>query len=384
MKLNQLTIYLLLLVIISSCHSSKILTADQKSTSETRKLYNILLERSEKGIMIGYEDALAYGIGWKEEEGMCDMYRSSGEYPAVYGWDIGDIHKNQNLDTVSFSKMINWIKKVHLMGGINTISWHMDNPVTGASSWDKSKIALQILPGGEAHDRFLNKLDRAAILLKNCKINNTFIPIIFRPFHEHNGDWFWWGKGNVSESEYIELYQFIANYFKSKHKIHHLIYAFSPDRSRITNLDNEEDYLYGYPGDEYVDLIGLDNYKDMDINPVDSLDQKAINNFIKSLEMVTEIATNKGKLSALTETGNEGIKDNKWFTKKLLNPLLKSEKAQKISYILMWRNANTSHHYMVYPEHPVKDDFIEFINHPLILTLSDVGSKKWKFYTKAH
>ena len=328
-------LYIFLLVLLSSCGSSIVLTSDKQSTAETRK---------------------------------------------IYGWDIGDIHKNENLDSVSFPKMINWIKKVHLMGGINTISWHMDNPVSGASSWDKSKIAADILPGGQAHDLFLTKLDRAALMLKNCKINNVYIPIIFRPFHEHNGDWFWWGKGNVKE-EYILLYRFVVDYFKIKHNIHHLIYAFSPDRSRIMDLNLESDYLYGYPGDDYVDLIGIDNYMDMSTNPIDSLEQKAIRNFVKSLEMITQIAANKGKLSALTETGYEGIKDNKWFTRKLLKPILSSGAAQRISYILMWRNANKSHHYMVYPEHPVKDDFIEFINHPVIFTLNDISGKKKIFYS---
>lgn len=385
MKYNtpSLSIYIVLLAFLTSCGRGTVLTSDQKSTSETSDLYNKLIKRSGKGIMVGYQDALAYGIGWKEKDDMCDMYRSSGEYPAIYGWDIGNIHKNENLDSVSFPKMINWIKKVHLMGGINTISWHMDNPVTGASSWDKSKIAQDILPGGKAHELFVSKLDRAAIMLKNCKINDTYIPIIFRPFHEHNGDWFWWGKGNVTEEEYQSLYRFVVDYFRNNHNIHHLIYAFSPDRSRIEDLDDESQYLYGYPGDSYVDLIGIDNYMDMGISSVDTINEKAINNFVKSLEMVTEIAANKGKLSALTETGSEGIKDNKWFTKKILNPLLTSEKAQRISYILMWRNANKTHHYMVYPEHPVRDDFIEFINHPLILTLSDVSKNKRKFYSQA-
>jgi mannan endo-1,4-beta-mannosidase len=352
------------------------LFSDAQATKETRKRFQQLRTLSSQGVMIGYQDALAYGVGWTEDDNMCDMYRTSGEYPAVFGWDFGDIHKSTNLDTVSFSKMVNWIKRVHLMGGINTISWHMDNPVTGASSWDKADIAGLILPGGEHHDKFIERLDKAARLIKNCRNGNKPIPIIFRPFHEHNGDWFWWGKGNTSEEDYVALYRFVFNYFTQVHGIHQLIYAFSPDRSRLKDTFSREEYLYAYPGDEYVDLLGLDNYQDVKVSENDSTKEQSIQKFILSLEILTDIAAEKGKVAALTETGLEGIKEKMWFTNRILEPLLSSEKAQRISYIHLWRNANTVHHYMIYPEHPNKDDFIEFVNEPIILTLKDISHKK--------
>src|SRR5699024_9308538 len=94
-----------------------------------------------------------------------------------------------------------------------------------------------ILPGGENHESFLTKLDLVADFLKDCKVGSTYVPIIFRPWHEHNGDWFWWGKGNASEEDYIALFRFTVDYLKDKKGIHHLIYAFSPDRSRL-NMDS--------------------------------------------------------------------------------------------------------------------------------------------------
>lgn len=365
-------------MLIVSCHTYAPLQSDNKATNETKKKYSTLKKWSSEGTMIGYEDALAYGIGWKEDDGKCDMYRTSGQYPAIYGWDIGDIHKSTNLDTVSFGRMINWIKEIHQMGGINTISWHMDNPVTGESSWDISDIVKHIIPGGKHHSKLKEKLDKAAVFINNCKVGDQAIPIVFRPFHEHNGDWFWWGKGHTSEADYISLYRFVVDYFKTEHNIHHLIYAFSPDRSRISNVDDRQEYLYGYPGDDYVDLIGIDNYQDLKISDNDSIRQINIKNFVTSLEMVTDIAAEKGKLSALTETGVEGIKSDHWFMEQIYEPLMSSDKAQRISYILFWRNANTSHHFMTYPEHQGKDDFIKFVNDPKILTLKDIGRQPTK------
>jgi mannan endo-1,4-beta-mannosidase len=361
------------------CQSYAPLSSDKNATWATKKAYHNLANISSSGIMIGYEDALAYGIGWWDEKDMCDMYRVSGEYPAIYGWDLGDIHNTQNLDTVSFSRMIDWIKEVHLSGGINTVSWHMDNPVSGASSWDKSDIVSSILPGGSHHQNLLYKLDRSARFLKNCKIGNAYIPIIFRPFHEHNGDWFWWGKGNTTEANYIKLYQFVAHYLQNEHDIHHLIYAFSPDRSRISNVLDTSAYLYGYPGDSYVDLIGIDNYHDVRPSENASTNTQAIKNFVTSLEVVTEIALQKGKVAALTETGFEGIKDDRWFTEWILKPLLSSQKAQRIAYILFWRNRNTKHHYMAYPKHRAEKDFIQFVNDPNILTLKDIQKQTPKY-----
>ena len=368
---------LIMLIILTATFSCKVippLHSDPDASKATKKAYQRFKHLSNEGTMIGYEDALAYGIGWRGGGiEQCDMYRASGAYPAVYGWDLGDIHKTANLDTVPFSNMIEWIKLVHDHGGINTISWHMDNPVNGNSSWDKTPVGQDILPGGAHHDQLLEKLDRAASFLKACKSDNSHVPIIFRPYHEHNGNWFWWGKGNLTEEEYIALFQFTADYLRKAHSIHHLIYAFSPDRSRIATPSDTSAYFYGYPGDEYVDLIGLDNYRDVRATGVDSLNQIGIENLKLSLEMITDIAEQKGKIAALTETGSESITDEKWFTQRLLKPLLSSEKAQRLSYILTWRNANTVHHYMTYPGHLSQDDFKDFISHPHTLSLEDIG-----------
>lgn len=370
----------ILLCIFSSCNSSRVFTSDKNSNNAAKGLLE-RLKNTKEGFMVGYEDALAYGVDWKAEKNMCDMYRTSGEYPAIYGWDLGDVHTARNLDNVSFVNMLVWIRQVHQSGGINTISFHMDEPISGESSWTKVKIMKDILPGGKHHDKIKTHLDHAAKFLKNCKIGDDYIPIIFRPWHEHNGDWFWWGKGNADEQDYIKLYQFTADYFKKEHNIHHLLYAFSPDRSRIKNIEDKSEYLYGYPGDDYVDLIGLDNYWDVKQSGEKNTDEKSIKSFVRSLEVLSDVAEERGKIAALTETGLESINNDKWFTERILNPIKSSEKAQKIKYILFWRNNDTKHHFMAYPEHTVKDDFNVFIKDPLTLTLKDIGKDLEQTFT---
>ena len=358
-----------------SCKSSKLLTSDRSSTKEVQLLYKRLAATSGKGIITGYEDALAYGLGWWAQDGMCDMYRVTGQYPGIYGWDLGDIHEDRNLDSVSFADMRKWMKKIHANGGINTISFHMDNPIDGHSSWDTSKIVKDLLPGGKYHNLLLKQLDLAAEYIKTLKSENGQpLPIVYRPFHEHNGNWFWWGKGNASEEDYKTLFRFNVEYFRNKHGIHNLLFAFSPDRSRLKNGSDKEGYLYGYPGDQYVDILGLDNYMDVKASSNDSINVAGAKSLVACLEMVTDLAVEKGKLSALSETGSEGIKDANWFSNRILKPIKSSPKAQRISYMLFWRNFSVTHHYMSYPGHLSENDLKTFVNDPMIYTLKDIGT----------
>lgn len=364
----------ILLLGFSSCaQSNDHLLVDPKATNETKALYQNLFKVSEHGFMFGHEDTDAYGIGWWAEKANSDVKEVTGSYPAVHGWDLGNIDRDFNIDTVDFEKMKDWIRATYKRGGVNTISWHIPNMVTGTHSWDKTPSVAAILPGGNKHEAFLKKLDHVADFLEDCKVGNTFIPIVFRPWHEHNGDWFWWGKGNATEEDYIALWRFTVDYLKNEKDIHHLIYSFSPDRSRM-NIDSaaHESYLYGYPGDDYVDVLGLDNYWDVghQANQNDSLIQKV--QFVKSLELVTEIARDKGKLAALTETGSAGIKNPDWFTEVILNPIKENQETIDIAWMLVWRNRFPGEAMAPYPSHPAAEDFKEFEIDSLTLFEDDI------------
>lgn len=355
------------LILFSACKTYAPLPSNVNASRNTKKAYQALKDNAKRGVMFGYEDAMAYGIGWKETEDSCDMYRVTQEWPAIYGWDLGDIHSDYNLDHVSFAKMIFWMKKVNKMGGINTLSWHLDDPGTGNDSWTKESVVEHLIPGGQYHNLYKERLDMAAVFLKQLNF-----PVIWRPFHEHNGDWFWWGKGNATEKDYITLYRFTADYFRVQHKLNNLIYAFSPDRGRLPDCENVADYLYGYPGDDYVDIIGLDDYHDMKSSENEQENQKHMDEYRRAVEMIVDLAEKKGKVAAVTETGLDKLDNENWFTQRLWGPLANSEKAQKIAYIQVWRNRDTDHFYVPYPGHKTANDFKEFIKNEKILTLKDI------------
>lgn len=371
-KISYLAFYIM--VLIASCTSANqghLKLIDDQATEETSNLYQNLNRLADKGIMFGHEDAMAYGISWNGEENRSDVKDVVGTHPAVHGYDLGQISSSSyNLDSVPFERMVTMIKDVYSRGGINTISWHMYNPATNGGSWDKDSVVKDMLPGGKYHEVFKGKLDKAAEFFSQLKSGNTFIPIIFRPFHEHNGDWFWWGKGNCSEEDYIQLWKFTVDYLKNTRQVHHLIYAFSPDRSRLNLTEAEKEYYYGYPGDDYVDIIGLDNY--IDVRPGEENSQKEIDDYTTSLQLITKIAEEKQKIAALTETGLEKIPVPDWFTSRLLKPIKKSSQPIRISYILVWRNASTEHHFGPFPGHPSEQDFKKFYKDKMTLFENDL------------
>jgi mannan endo-1,4-beta-mannosidase len=354
--------------------------ADPRATGKTTRLYHNLKIISQQGFMLGHQDDQAYGVGWKAEPGRSDVLETAGSYPAVHGWDIGKrLIYDFNIDTVNFDDMVLWMKEAYKRGGINTISWHLDNLTSGGNSWDRTSSVKDILPGGSKHQSFVQELDLLATMLGRLKQGFSRIPVIFRPWHEHNGGWFWWGKGNCTEQEYVQLFRFTVEYLRDQKKIHHLLYAFSPDRSQWNLNDSaRENYFYGYPGDDYVDIIGLDNYGDVGRSGGPDSPELQRERFITSLKLITEIAREKDKVAALTETGLEGVSQPDWFTRVILEPIMEHDEEIDIAWVLMWRNANTGHHYAPYSGHASEPDFRVFEKNPATLFEKDL----WKPYNR--
>jgi mannan endo-1,4-beta-mannosidase len=364
-------------LVLSGCNASSGQSAmentmvDANATAETRALFRNLKNISARHILFGHQDALAYGVG-RRHDGMefSDVKDVAGAYPAVYGWDIGHIAHETNIDSVPFSQIVNFIKEGYRRGGVITISWHEMKPGPDKKIWSQEPKPSKMLPGGEMHNEFKEKLKLVGNFFYQLKdANGRPIPVIFRPFHEHNGDWFWWGTQNATPQEYIDLWRFTVDYLKDTLKINHLLYAISPDRSRMATADRHEDFLYAYPGDEYVDIIGLDNYWDVGRSFVhNSICRETEDSlFLLSLKTLVQIAESKNKIPALTETGLNMLTEPDWFTERILKPIKDDSVAIRIAYILVWRNAWHSHFYTPFPGHPAVPDFMEFYQDDLVL-----------------
>jgi mannan endo-1,4-beta-mannosidase len=334
---------------------------DKLATKETVALYYNLHNISGKGVLFGHQDDVAYGVGWKAEEGRSDIKDVCGSYPALYGWDVSKLGNTFNIDSVDFEKMKGWIREAFQRGGINTVSWHMDNPATGGDSWDKTPAVSKILPGGEKHEFYKQRLDLFAKFLKDLNTeDDTLIPVIFRPFHEHTGNWFWWGKGNCTAKEFVDLWQFTVRYLRDEKEVHHLLYSYSTDQ-----FNSREQYLEFYPGDEFVDVIAFDDYHS--IKHLKDRDK-----FVFRLRSVVEIAESKQKIAAFSETGLEKVPDATWFTNILLEGIKADDIGSRIAYVMVWRNAWPHHHYAPYPGHPAASDFIKFREDPFTIFEDDL------------
>jgi mannan endo-1,4-beta-mannosidase len=317
--------------------------------------------------MFGHQDALAYGVKWKVEEGRSDVKDVAGSHPAVFGWELGDLELGtaENLDDVDFENMKRWIKQGYEAGGVITISWHMNNPVSGGNAWDTTRAVYAILPGGEKHELYRTWLDAFAEFDGDLQTSlGRPIPIIFRPFHEHSGSWFWWGGANVTADEYVELWRFTVDYLRGEKGLHNLLYAYSTDV-----FSDEADYLEHYPGHEYVDILGYDDYQALRAD-------ESVPLMTTRLATLVAMAEESGKVAALTETGLEGVSVPNWWTGRLLKAIESDSLSRRISYALVWRNANEvdipGHHYGPYAGHPSAPDFVQFAADPFVLLLDEL------------
>jgi mannan endo-1,4-beta-mannosidase len=335
-------------------------TVDPNITKETKALYANLKKISAKGIMFGHQDDALYGHTWKYDADASDVKSVAGDYPAVFGWELGNLELGcaQSLDSVNFDTIRQRIKEVYRRGAVNTISWHVNNPL-GGNAWNcnTTEAVKSILPGGTKNALFRQWLDRVATFLGSLKDDRgKMIPILFRPFHEHTGTWFWWGRKQCSPQEYISLWKYTVNYLVKTKRLHNLLFVYSPDYCAT-----EKEYFERYPGNDQVDVLGNDIYH---FNGTAG-SQVFIEKVTHSLAFVTKAAAIRNKVAALSETGLEGLSVSNWWT----GVIHKAIAGSGIAYFLVWRNAYDIHtqFFAPYPGQASVEDFILFKNKKDIL-----------------
>ncbi|RIW34244.1 beta-mannosidase [Bacillus salacetis] len=374
--------------------------ADQNATQNTRSLFAYLNSISGKEVLFGHQHATDEGITITREEGIVesDVKNSVGDYPAVFGWDTlslqgdekpgvpGDLEQSRKNLAAS-------MRQAHEMGGVVALSTHFPNFLTGGRYNDTSeRVAQSILPGGEKNAEFRAFLDNIALFANELKDDQgELIPVLFRPFHEQNGGWFWWGSKTTSASEYKELYRYTVEYLRDQKDVHNFLYVFSPNGTFSGNADT---YLQTYPGDDYVDILGMDQYD----NQAAPGTEQFLNNLVDDLAMISRLSEEKGKIPAISEYGyspqgmkTEGNGDLEWFTK-VMDAIKADPDAKKIAYMQTWANfALNGNLFVPYKnapdglgDHELLPDFIDYYKDPYTSFLNEVeGVYKYKHVTAA-
>jgi len=368
---------------------------DSNLTSETRDLLQSLRTPQRTGILFGHQNSTFYGLdenakSWKnngtQNTDRSDVKTATGSHAALLGADIADaIHNGFNSKIPSNGDEIRRnFQAAARRGQVVTLSWHAHDPIN--PEWDYDDFANHqkdpalwekmdpnkkdrrsrceaILNDPKVNGNFMKSLESMAGLFKSIKDDQGKpIPILFRPFHEQTGAWFWWGKGHCSEKDFADIWRLTVRTLRDKHDVHQLIYVYSPNQMN----DTPGTYYQGYPGDEYVDVLAIDAYHDLDT-------EAGAAKTGQDLAWMVREARKKGKVAALSETGLEsfltgkwgggvaGTPNPKWFSQNLGRALTTDPDASDLAYIMVWRNGSESHHYFPGPwETEVIEDFKAF------------------------
>lgn len=318
---------------------------DAKATRETKALFYNLHKLSKSHTLFAHQHATEYGHGWRGDKDRSDVKSVTGSHPAMIGIDFSGF-SGRPVEAIQKAKedLRKNVVDTYNRGGVTTAAWHFSNPVSKGGFYWADSVSLPavryIIPGGEAHADYKEILGGIGEWAHSIRgADGKLVPIIFRPYHEFDGGWFWWGKPHATREEFISLWQFTVSYLRDSLDVHNFIYAFSPDNK----FNSEAEFLERYPGDEWVDMVGMDNYGDFGRDSYD------IETAARKLKIVSDYAVKAGKLAALTETGLESIPNTTWWTETLLK-VMKTHQ-MRLSYVLVWRNdvRSSTHYYAPYP-----------------------------------
>lgn len=247
----------LLMTIITAMAQNRdvIKMANPDASPEARQLLTFLYSISGKKTLSGMHNVIG-----RMSVNTDKVYEITGQLPAIWGGDFGFADSTHDIDNIKYRPLlVPEIKKQYNRGAIIVLSYHQANPAIGEPSPFEGGIISKLTddqwkelltPGTPLYEKWRAQMDLLAGHLTQLK--DAHIPIIFRPYHEMNGNWFWWG-GRKGDDGYIALWKQLFNYYTQHHHLNNIIWAWTPDKPWA----GVEAF---YPGDEFVDVLGCDIY----------------------------------------------------------------------------------------------------------------------------
>ncbi len=260
--LSRITLLFFIVTILSAQTNVRQLYADTtyapinpNATTSTKRLFSYLYSISGKYTLAGQHHQPS-NMSTRGDS----IFTLTGKYPALWGGDFGFSDERHNTDNIIYRKdLVAEIKKQFARGSVITITYHQANPVIGEpcdfnggiiSSLSDQEWNDLLTPGTEVYEKWRKQMDLLADYLK--QVRDADIPVLFRPYHEMNGDWFWWGK-RTGEKGFSLLWKQLYDYYTNVHQLNNLIWVWGPDKPHHGLIEY-------YPGDDFVDIVSCDIY----------------------------------------------------------------------------------------------------------------------------
>lgn len=296
-----------------------------------------------------------------------------GAHPVVMGFDAWDLAIKPQSWSPSGAVHAEAARHVHANGGIVEMAFHMHGCAVGSFNAPGNEGCLCRAANDDAFARTWLLAEYAKVADAIVTHGLDRIPIVFRPLHEHDGGWFWWGAPHwncsgspryTGAAAYQRVFRTIVTYLRETRGLRNLLIAYSP----VAAADDAS-YLHGYPGDAYVDILGADFYYQATPS---FAEQSAM--FREQLARITRIARTHGKVAALTEVGNTQLSSeptHRWYTDHLL-PLLTAPGVD-VAYAMTWENrtSGAQQFWLPYEGHAGAADARAFADHAATALLED-------------
>jgi mannan endo-1,4-beta-mannosidase len=228
------------------------------ATPEARALLAYLNSISGKATIAGQHNYPNVGARWTDM-----AYDLTGRYPGLFGGDFGFSGGEDKDSTLSRPAMIEEVKRQYRNGAVVTLTWHEvrptdDEPVTFHQSVQGHLTDAEwkelLTPGSPLNQRWCVQVDVVAGYLK--QLQDAHVPVLFRPYHEMNGKWFWWG-GRAGKDGSAALYRQIYDRFVNVHHLDNLLWVWNVNAPNGINAGAIEKYD---PGAQFADLVTMDIY----------------------------------------------------------------------------------------------------------------------------
>ena len=342
------------------------------ASQQAKNVYNFLLEQSGKKTLSGVQSSHSH-----KNDFIDAVYKHTGRHPALAGYDFLFLQFSPTPEGWSWVQNYNDIsapKEQWAANGLVNYMWHWNVPNSKAD-WDNGvnnynfdgyafytdktsfDIREAVKPGTWQNDFIMKDIEEVAGYLQLLEDEN--IPVIWRPLHEAagnydlygpNGAWFWWGRHGAEPCK--QLWRLLYDQLVNVYGLDNLIWVWTVDVTRGA----EDQYLDWYPGDEYVDILGVDIYE--------------TNTDAKTRQNQALVDLTKGKkLVTVSECGN------------IPDPAKCMDAGNKWSWFMVWCNSDSNGNILLTPSDGnfnlnTGDYWNQVMSSPYVMTREDMPSLK--------